>query len=479
MSWERGKNERGVDVGTDPFASSCQPPSLPPPPTPTPASAAPTTAACRTPWQIINSTKAFSSFATAAKGDAALVALLSDPDLPLSVLVPTNDALSELSDYLDLSRRALLSDPLSAVVLRAHVLNFSAPLRDIYPAGNVTNMLGQRVTLESPAGLAARAADADTTADAPAPATEVAPLSKPRKTSGGARRLAQTHAVGDAPAPSPPTSTTTTTTNDGSGNFLNTVLSLFAGLFTSNNSTTMTPEYRAQKARHACLGGCTSAKDWRATAGGRSASILAGNGRTCGGYVHAVDSVLLPLLLDRASGVGGGTVFTVGGGTGDGTTKAATVTVPGDLATANVTVVRVGGEEAAVVADEPVAAPTAGADAAPPPSAAAGATIAPKGVGTVKPKGKVVSAPAPAPGEAKKAGGGGARMNEAPRARAPCLKRQRCACPSHFMPSLSTRDPKKHAARNLAPHFFGARIGNTLPPPFLHTPPPPPCMLSC
>ena len=321
-------------------------------------------------------------------------------------MVPTNDALSELSDDLDLSRRALLSDPLSAVVLRAHVLNFSAPLREIYPAGNVTNMLGQRVRLESPAGLAARAAD-DADADAPAPATEVAPLSKPRKSSGGARKLAQTFTVGDAPAPSPSMMTNNNNnTNDGSANFLNTIMSLFTGLFTSNNSKTMTPSYTSAKAKHGCMGGCTTAQDWRAIAGGRNASILAGNGRTCGGYVHAVDTVLLPVLLEQKDGKKGGAVFTVGDGIGDGKTKAATVTVPGDLATANVTVVRVGKQEEATTPAEPVATPTADADAAPPPVAAAGATIAPKGVRSVEPKGKAAIAPAPAPGKAKKAGGG-------------------------------------------------------------------------
>jgi hypothetical protein len=360
------------------------------------------------------------------------MALLTDPAAPITVLVPTNDAFAELGDDLDLSRRAMLTDPLSAVVLRTHVLNFDQSLKSVYPAVNTTNVLGQRVVLASPSGVAAAAAAAADEAASPAPApapalaaaeTAVTPRSAaPRKAGGGggARRLAQAKTVILADDGS---ATVTNVTGGGGGSgsgdagvggfapFLSAIAGLFGSLFTSNPSSsssspmtgvTTTPSYAAAKAKHTCVGGCVSAKDWRAVAGGRNASILAGNGRTCSGYVHAVDTVLLPALIEQKGGKGKASVFVVGDGvTGK---KAAVVTVPASLASANVTVALEGAAAAAKKgAPAPAPADTAD-DAAAAPPAIAGATLAPKGARVVEPKGKAAAAAAPEPAPKKKGG---------------------------------------------------------------------------
>jgi len=353
---------------------------------------------CKTAWEVIAGNDQFKSFAAAARNDSALVALLSDPDAPVSVLVPVNDAFVELANDLDMSPRAMAADPLAPVVLRTHVLNLTARLADLYPAANVTNMLGGTVVLLSPSGVAKQAV----AAPAPAPSA----VAKPAREAGNRRRLAQATTVVSTPDGG---------ADGGLGSFLAAVMGIVGSLAstggTGNDTASASSPLGAMmggsggpmpmlfKPGRSCAGGCVSARDWRALSGGRNATVLAGNGRTCSGRVHAIDSVLLPQLLSQEK-AGRGAVFVVGDGAATGA-PASTVTVggPGDV---TVVLAKAGGGKAKkqapaaaapapASARQPVPAP-ARADAAPPPApAVAGATVAPRGA---KPAPAAAAAPA-------------------------------------------------------------------------------------
>ena len=217
---------------------------------------------------------------------------------------------------------------------------------------------------------------------------------------------------------------------------LNSFISLFAGimggggdggngsssssssLFMGNPSQMMGPGWKVSK-RRGCAGGCSRANDWTFAPLGKSAAsslpdnatfavlrnatVEAGNVRTCGGFLHVVDGVLVPELLSKKEkGKGDSRVVVLELGDGDGA-AVSKVFVPldrsiddeTDLSKANVTVEYQGKVAKSVAARE---------------KEAAGAASAAK---------KAAAAPAPAPAAAKKAKNDDADKADAPVAPAP------------------------------------------------------------
>jgi len=214
---------------------------------------------------------------------------------------------------------------------------------------------------------------------------------------------------------------------------LNSFISLFAGIMgggggegssssssslsMGNPSQMMGPGWKVSK-RRGCAGGCSRAIDWtfaplgKNAASGlpdnatfavlRNATVEAGNVRTCGGFLHVVDGVLVPELLSKKEkGKGDSRVVTLELGDGDGA-AVSKIFVPldrsidedTDLSRANVTVEYQGKVAKSVAAREKEAAGAAKKAAA---AAAASPAPAPAKKAKDADADAAIVAPAPAP----------------------------------------------------------------------------------
>lgn len=434
---------------------------------------------CKTPWELISEHPLLSGVARAIKrgNDTALWSLLNDPDAPITVLAPDNEALTSAARALGIPLSAALngSEPMVSAILRAHVLNTTNSLSELGPESTVTSLAGTPVKVFSPTLVAENrsskkappppvAADDDRApapapaAPAPAPAPSKAASKKGaeedraavdpaepvprRRLSSNRRALAEaaTYVNKDAttslntPDPNVGGSAIVSTVVDaingalggnstaaasGSGNstgsgispvdaLLNSFISLFAGimgggggggdtggmmdpgnsssLFMGNGPASLGPGWKVSK-RRGCAGGCSRVVDWTFAPVGktaasslpdnatfavlRNATVEAGNVRTCGGYLHVVDGVLVPELLskkEKGKGDSRAAVLELGDGNGAAVSR---VTVPLDrsvdddtgLARANVTVEYLGKVAKSVAARDKAAAAAAAAAA--------------------------------------------------------------------------------------------------------------------
>lgn len=468
---------------------------------------------CKTPWQLVSEHPLLSGVAKAVRSgnDSALWALLNDPDAPVTVLAPDNQALAAAAKALGIPLSAALngSEPMVSAILRNHVLNTTEPLSKLGPDSTVTSFAGAPVRVFSPTLVAERKANKSRKAAATAPTDDkalLAPAPAPSKKKEAAdkasaavdpaepvpRRRSSRRALSEAttyvnkdatgssnslntPDPNVGGSAIVSTVVDlansalggnssaaaasggnstGSGvspvdALLNSFISLFAGimgggsgdgnsglmgammgggnssgLFMSNPSSALGPGWKVSK-RRGCAGGCSRVSDWTFAPVGktaasslpdnatfavlRNATVMAGNVRTCGGYLQVVDGVLVPELLSKKEKKVKGTddpkivVLELGDGDGAAVSR---VSVPLDRSLddetgaprANVTVEYLGKVAKAVAARDKEAAAAAAAAAkkkaaaSPAPAPAAAAKKAAAADEDV-----VVAAPAPAP----------------------------------------------------------------------------------
>ena len=360
---------------------------------------------CRTPWELISEHPLLSGVARAIRGgnDTALWALLNDPDAPITVLAPDNEALTSAAEALGIPLSAVLngSEPMVSAILRAHVLNTTKPLSALGPEATVTSLAGTPVRVFSPTLVAERKTKGSKDGKAPAPARDgggdgaLAPAPAPRAPAAAARneaaadpaepvprRRSSRRALSEAATYVNKEATATTNLNQpdptvggsaiistvvdlannalggnssgaaasssnatGSGvspvdALLNSFISLFAGvmgggggkggdgggmlgmmgnassssLFMGKPSKDLGPGWKVTK-RRGCAGGCSRVSDWTFAPVGktaasslpdnatfavlRNATVEAGNVRTCAGYLHVVDGVLVPELLSK------------------------------------------------------------------------------------------------------------------------------------------------------------------------------------
>ena len=169
---------------------------------------------CKTPWELISEHPLLSGVAKAIRGgnDTALWALLNDPDAPVTVLAPDNEALTSAAKALGIPLSAALngSEPMVSAILRNHVLNTTKPLSALGPESTVTSFAGAPVRVFSPTLVAEKKANKSRKAGAaaaPSPAAtddgaSLAPAPAP-KAPAAAKKEAEKAAAADPAEPVP------------------------------------------------------------------------------------------------------------------------------------------------------------------------------------------------------------------------------------------------------------------------------------